>query len=77
MAATIWSKVIGTAAMIPRPPARAVAAVSREPDTQPMPVWMIGYRTPTRSQNAVWRRRSAVPGGVVDTEASAAELGLA
>ena len=62
MAVTIWSKVMGAAAMMPRPPARAVAAVRRDPATQPMPVWTIGCRTPTRSQNRVWRRRSGAVG---------------
>ena len=62
MAVTIWSKVMGAAAMMPRPPARAVAAVSRDPATQPMPVWTIGWRTPTRSQNRVCNRGSAAAG---------------
>ena len=40
-------------AMIPSPPAAAVAAVSRAPDTQPMPVWTIGYLTPVSSVKRV------------------------
>ena len=49
----------------PSPPAVAVAAVRRAPDTQPMPVCTIGYSTPTRSQKRVCRRgciSRALPG---------------
>src|SRR5699024_9686632 len=38
---------------MPRPPASAVAATSREPATQPIPVCTIGYRTPTNRVRAV------------------------
>ena len=49
-----------TAARIPKPPAALVAAVSRAPDTQPMPVCTTGSSHPTRSQNRV-RSRSDTP----------------
>ena len=39
----------------PARPAAAVAATSRGPATQPMPVWTTGYRTPVSSQSAVRR----------------------
>ncbi len=42
-----------TAARIPNPPAALVAAVRFAPDTHPMPVWTIGSRQPTSSQNRV------------------------
>ena len=40
-------------ARMPSPPAAAVAAVSSGPDTQPMPVCTIGYRTPVSSVTRV------------------------
>ena len=48
-----WSGVIVTAARIPKPPAALVAAVSRAPETQPIPVCTTGSSHPTSSQNRV------------------------
>ncbi len=42
MAETSSGKVMVAEARMPRPPASAVAATSRGPATQPMPVWTIG-----------------------------------
>src|SRR6478735_3334292 len=47
------AKVIVAPARIPRPPALAVPLTRRGPETQPMPVWTTGCRTPTRSVNGV------------------------
>ncbi|HEX3462114.1 MAG TPA: hypothetical protein VHT49_14505 [Acidimicrobiales bacterium] len=52
-AADSSSRVMVAEARIPRPPASAVAATNLGPATQPMPVWTIGYSTPTMSQNRV------------------------
>ena len=61
-AATISSKPRVAAARTPNPPAAEVAAVSRGPATQPMPVWTTGWRTPTRSQKRVWSLGSLIGG---------------
>jgi hypothetical protein len=42
MACSSSSKVMVAAAKMPRPPAAEVADVSFAPETQPMPVWMMG-----------------------------------
>jgi hypothetical protein len=42
MAAVSSGVVIVAAARMPKPPAAEVAAVSRAPDTQPMPVCTMG-----------------------------------
>src|SRR5690606_25418452 len=55
MAASSSGRVIVAAARMPRPPASLVAAVRRAPDTQPMPVWTLGYWTPKSSHRRVCR----------------------
>jgi hypothetical protein len=42
IAASISGMVMVTEPRMPKPPAALVAAVRRAPETQPMPVWMIG-----------------------------------
>src|SRR5689334_17874904 len=53
IASRSWGKSMVPAARMPSPPAFDVAAARRGPATQPMPVWTIGYSTPTSSQNRV------------------------
>ena len=52
-AARSASSVIVAEPMMPRPPAREVAAASRAPATNPIPVCTIGYRMPVSSVSLV------------------------
>ena len=56
IAAVSSGTLIVALARMPRPPASLVAAVSRAPATQPMPVCTIGYRTPNSSHAAAVQR---------------------
>ena len=53
MACSSSGSVIVADARMPRPPALAVPLTRLGPETQPMPVWTIGWRTPVSSVSGV------------------------